>query len=144
MIMNTVLKSTEVRKHWGQFNDDVVRKGPQFVQRNRDEWAAMSKEQLKAAFQKCEFKAINFEEDDGSITAVIEDFGIVANGEDINEAVEELAEYLIEYAEEYFENFDQYFRAPNRREHFPFVMNVLVQDNIQGVKDLITCPVGKK
>lgn len=30
------LNATDVRKNWSQFNDDVVRVGPQFVKRNRD------------------------------------------------------------------------------------------------------------
>ncbi|WP_449354765.1 hypothetical protein ACUL41_19030 [Virgibacillus natechei] len=142
--MQSTHNATDVRKNWGQFNDDVVRKGPQFVQRNRDEWAALSKEQLHAAFNSFYFNANLFHEDDGSITLSIRDLGIIANGETEEEALAELAEFLIDYAEEYQEEFELYYRSPNRRDHFPFIMNVLIQDDIEGVKSLVKCQHGEK
>ncbi|WP_257988217.1 hypothetical protein [Bacillus sp. V33-4] len=144
MLVQGTLNATDVRRHWSQFNDDIVREGPRFVKRNRDEWVAISSEHLKAAFSAFTFEAELLYEDDGSVTATIKGFDLVENGETADEAIDLLTEELVEYANEYQDNFKSYFQAPNRHDHFPYIMNVLVQDNIEGVKSLIRCPVGEK
>lgn len=142
--MQGTLNATDVRRHWGQFNDDVVREGPRFVKRNRDEWVALSSEHLKAAFATFTFEAELFHEEDGTVTATLKNFDLVENGENEDEAIDLLAEELVEYAHEYQNNFKTYFQAPNRHDHFPYIMNVLAQDDTEGVKSLIRCLVGEK
>ena len=46
--MKTILKSTEVRKEWSRFIDDVTRDGPALVKRNRDLVAVLSLELLNS------------------------------------------------------------------------------------------------
>src|SRR5690625_2018347 len=133
MIMQS-LNATDVRKHWSQFNDDVIRMGPRFVKRNRDVWAALSSEHLKIAFSTFTFEAEFFYEKDGSVTASLKNFDLVENGETEEEAIDLLTDELIDYALEYQQNFNIYFQSPNRRGHFPFILNVLSQDNEEGVK----------
>ncbi|GAB2571738.1 hypothetical protein [Gracilibacillus alcaliphilus] len=83
-------------------------------------------------------------ESDGTITLSIRDFDIVANGETEEEAVTDLAEFLIDYAEDYLNDYSLYSRSPNRRSHLPFIMNIFLQDDVEGVKQLITCLHGEK
>lgn len=135
--MQGTLNATDVRRHWGQFNDDIVREGPRFVKRNRDEWAALSSEHLKVVLSTFSFEAEIVQEEDGSFTATLKGFDLVENGDTQEEALELLVEELIEYANEYQDNFKFYFQSPNRRNHFPYIMNVLVQDDTEGVKSLI-------
>ncbi|WP_133580105.1 hypothetical protein [Aureibacillus halotolerans] len=142
--MAGVLNATKVRENWGQFNDDIVRQGPQFVKRHRDSWAAFSAEHLKVAFAPFVFKATFTQEEDKSYTVTLDGFDLVENGTTREEAMELITEELIEYATEYQNEFNVFFNAPNRREHFPYVMNVLIQDNKKDVKDLIKCPVGER
>jgi len=142
--MKSILNATDVRRHWSQFNDDVIRKGPRFVKRNRDVWAALSTEHLKAVFADFTFEAELFYEEDGTVTAALKGFDLVENGGDAAEALDLLVSELIEYAYEYEENFSRYFHAPNRKNHFPYIMNVLVQDHVDDVKGLIKCQVGEK
>lgn len=144
MIMQGTLNATDVRRHWGQFNDDVIRVGPRFVKRNRDTWAALSFEHLKAAFATFTFEAELFHEEDGSVTSTLKGFDLVENGDNEDESIELLVEELIEYANEYQENFNTYFRSPNRHDQFPYIMNVLAQDDTEGVKLLIRCRVGER
>lgn len=141
--MQATLNATDVRKHWSQFNDDVVREGPRFVKRNRDEWAALSSDHLKEAFSHFNFEAQSYPEEDGTVTVALDNFEIVENGDTENEALELVVDELIEYANEYLDNFNLYFNSPNRRKHFPFVMNVLTQNNQDDVKDLVKCQVGE-
>src|SRR5690625_2501245 len=144
MIMQSVMNATDVRKNWGQFNDDVIRKGPQFVKRNRDEWAALSSEHLKAAFTNFRFHPTFHTEDDGTCTITIDEIDLVENGDTKEKALELMTEEIIEYANEYQENFNQYYHSPNRLPHFPYVLNVLAQEKKSDVRSLIECPVGEK
>lgn len=138
------LSATDVRRNWSQFNDDIVREGPQFVKRNRDEWVAMSTEQLKAAFSNFTFHAHLVQEDDGTITATLDQFDLVENGSSEKEVLEALTYELIEYSQEYMENFKLYFQSPNRKAHFPYILSVVAQDHPENVRQLITCQAGVK
>ncbi|WP_343783237.1 hypothetical protein [Alkalibacillus silvisoli] len=142
--MSEVLNATDVRKHWGQFNDDVVREGPKFVKRNRDYWAALSTEHLKIAFSNFTFEAEVMHEDDKTVTMSLNGFDIVENGDSVEETLDLLAEELIDYSNEYKDDFNKYFNAPDRRDQFPFIMNVLIQDGSEGVKSLIRCLPGER
>lgn len=143
MIMEAI-SATDVRRNWSQFNDDIVREGPQFVKRNRDEWVAMSSDQLKVAFSTFTFHAHFVQEADGSVTATLEQFDLVENGTSEREALELLTQELIEYAKEYMDNFKLYFHTPNRQAHFPYVLNVVAQDHPENVRQLIACQVGER
>ena len=133
----STINATDARKKWGQFNDDVVRKGPRFVKRSRDTWAALSVEHLEAALASITFKAILHHEEDSTVTATLDGFDIVENGDTKEEAIDLLADELMEYANEYQDNFNLYFHSPNRRDHFPYIMHVLAQEDIEEVKRLI-------
>jgi antitoxin YefM len=65
----------------------------------------------------------------------------VANAEDIDSLKKELANNLVEYAQEYIDEFHLYVNAPNRKEHFPFVIHVLIQPDIDAVIRLINAQV---
>jgi len=142
--MQAVLNATDVRKHWSQFNDDVVREGPRFVKRNRDQWAALSSDHLKEAFSQFTFDVMFLTEEDGTVTATIDNFDIVENGDNKEEALELVVDELIEYANEYQDNFNLYFNSPNSRKQFPYIMNILVQNDSEDVKGLVQCPAGEK
>ena len=135
--MKNTINATEVRKNWGQFNDDVIRSGPRFVKRNRDEWAALNANHLKIILNPFYFEAEIYTEDDGTTTISLKDFDLAENAETEELAMESLTEEVIEYAEEYHKNFEMYYNSPNRRRHFPYVVKVLSQDNKENVKELI-------
>ncbi|MCD2138742.1 hypothetical protein [Salinicoccus halitifaciens] len=138
------MKATDVRKHWSQFNDDVVHAGPRFVQRNRDEWVALNTDHLEVILEPFTFNAETFLEDDGSVTVSLREFDLVENGETEETALDLLTDELLEYAEDYMDNFNMYFNSPNRQSHFPYIMNILSQDNKESLRSLIRCQPGKR
>ena len=142
--MPITLNATDVRNNWSQFNDDVIRNGPRFVKRNRDTWAAISFEHIKEIFSIFTLEAEFIHEEDGTVTATLKGFDFVENGENQKEALDLLIDELVDYAFEYQKNFNLYFNSPNRHAHFPYVMNVLSQDDKEGIKALIQCRVGEK
>lgn len=78
------------------------------------------------------------------MTATLKHFDIVENGDTQAEALDLIVDALVEYANEYQENFNLYFDSPNRRDQFPYIMNVLAQENTEQAKGLIKCQVGEK
>ncbi|HBV96068.1 MAG TPA: hypothetical protein DEF36_03375 [Desulfotomaculum sp.] len=138
MLMQGVLNATDVRKEWGKFIDTVIHERPGIVKRNRDHFLALSIMQAKALLENYHFKARLIQEDDGSITATLENFDLAVNASDRYSARKALAEELIEYANEYFEQFPLYFNSTNRQSHFPYMLAVSLQENLDGVLGLIS------
>lgn len=136
------LNASEVRKNWGGFIDNTVRVKPQFVKRSRDSIVALSINNFRDILNSYTFTAALYKEDDGSITASLDQIDLAVNGVDKNDALHKLASDLHEYAVDYYQEFDVWFSAKNRRPHFPYVMNVLSQPNLEEVRRLITCRDG--
>lgn len=144
VIMQGVLDANSVYRDWGKFNDNIAKSKPQFVKSHHDEWAALSKDQLRSILETFVFTATVYTEDDGSKTVSLDDFGIVANEETFELAIREVAELLVDYAEEYFSDFELYSKSPNRKSHLPYIINVLIQDDLKEVAQLIKCRHSEK
>jgi hypothetical protein len=143
--MNDTISATDARKNWSKVIDTVVRKKPVFIKRNRDILTFLSLEQLDILLDSFRLRLSILPEDDGSITGVIEELDILANGASEEEVIELLTEDLIEYAEEYMENFDIYYHSSNRRVHFPYVYRVIAHEsNYEIVKDMFDIQIEGK
>ena len=137
------LNATEVRKDWGRFIDTLVREKPQFVKRSRDTIFAASLDTLIEIVKPYKFTAMLFKEEDGSITASLNEVDIAINGKSQDEVITNLAENLVEYAEEYYIDYNLYSASPNRKSHLPYILNVLIQKNTEKVRELIVCQAGE-
>jgi hypothetical protein len=131
------LNASDVRKEWGGFIDTVVRKKPQIIKRSRDYIFATNVEQFKMILNAYSFTAKLFKEDNESYTASLNEIDIVTNGKDINDALLNLAKDLKDYADDYYNEFEYWYSAPNRKAHLPYILNVLCQDSVEGVKGII-------
>ena len=135
--MREILSATDVRKDWSRFIDDVVRGKPCIFKRNRDSVLSLSIPQAKALLQNIDFRAYFIKEEDGTVTAGLDDIDLLVNRENEQAATQALAQELVDYTDDYFNNFQLYFQSPNRRPHFPYVLAVLLQDGADGVAELI-------
>lgn len=97
----------------------------------------LSLEQYRMVLSMYRFDIVYKEESDGSVTATVSGFDLVVNEADEQKAVEALIDDIICYSRDYVEKITLYFNAINRREHLPFVLNVLLQDDKNGVRSLI-------
>jgi hypothetical protein len=138
-----VVNATDVRKEWGSFIDSIVREKPKVIKRSRDYIFTASVDMLKEILKPYTFTAEIYKEDDGTVTVSLNEIDLVENASCEEEAVEKLANALVEYAKDYYNDFQYWFSAPNRKSHLPFVLHVLLQDSIEGVKGLIRCQRGK-
>ncbi|GMX65892.1 hypothetical protein Elgi_51630 [Paenibacillus elgii] len=132
--MQTLLNATEVRANFGGFIDSVVREKPQAVKRNRDVIMAFSKQQMKELLSAYEL-TFEYEQDENGVYAgsieQVED--IVADAETLEGLRFELARQLVEYAIDYEANYSRYYNSPNRHKHAPYVLRVILEDDIESV-----------
>ncbi|MBE1443655.1 hypothetical protein [Paenibacillus sp. OAS669] len=132
------LLATQVRANMGGFIDSVVREKPQAVRRNRDVIVAASLEQMKFFLQVYEFNFEYEQDEDGRYAGSIEEVDfIVADGETLEELRLELARHLIEYAKDYFSDYPRYTATPNTRNHAPYMLRVLLEDDVKSVASLL-------
>jgi predicted RNase H-like HicB family nuclease len=134
MNMQTVLNATDVRANFGGFIDTIVREKPQAIKRNRDVIMAFSKQQMKELLSVYEFTFEYEQDEDGRYAGSIEQIeDIVADSLTLDELRFELARHLVEYAIEYEDNYSRYYNTPNRHKHAPYILRVLLEDDIKAV-----------
>lgn len=135
--MQTVLNATDVRANFGGFIDTIVREKPQAIKRNRDVILAFSKQQMKELLSIYELTFEYEQDEDGRYAGSIEQIeDIVADGETIDELKIELARNLVEYAIDYENNYSRYYNTPNRHKHAPYVLRVLLENDIESVSQM--------
>ena len=50
--------------------------------------------------------------------------------------IEDVAIQVIDYSNDYYKNSAKYHNAANRKAHLPYVLNILTQEDFDGVKQL--------
>lgn len=126
--------ATEVRRNWSAFIDTVVHEArPVVVKRNRDLFAAMPLDLLRGVLESYQLTLTPQREADRSWTGAFEEIDLVGSAPSLAELKESLARDLIDYAQEYWQNFELYSRSPNRRDHLPYVLRVLLQPDVEHV-----------
>lgn len=132
--MQTILNATDVRANFGGFIDTIVREKPQAVKRNRDVIMAVSRQQMKELLSIYELTFEYEQDEDGRYAGSIEQIeDIVADGATLEELRNELARHLVEYAKDYEDNYLQFYNTPNRHKHAPYVLRVLLEDDVDAV-----------
>jgi len=89
------------------------------------------------------FTADKYVEEDGSITLGLVEIDLAENGKDEDEAIRKMAEGILEYAEDYYSFFDEWYHSTNRRSHLPYVVKVLILNDVDKIRELITCQPGE-
>lgn len=137
MIMKSVRNATEVRANFSEFIDSIVREKPQAFKRNRDVIMALSEQQMKEILSVYELTFEYEQDEDGRYAGSIEQIeDIVADADSLENLRTELARQLVEYAIDYEASYARYYNAPNRRNHAPYVLRVLLEDDIESVARL--------
>jgi antitoxin YefM len=137
------VNATDVRKDWGEFIDSIVREKPKVIKRSRDYIVAISLEMLREilVLEKMNIKILP--EDDGSVSAVIEELDLMANAQSEEQVIQELADDAVEYANDYYNDFSYWYSAPNRKKHLPYVLAILAREPQDVAKELFVCQAGK-
>jgi antitoxin YefM len=137
VIYMDMMQATNVRKNFSSVIDTAVRDRPVMFKRNRDYLMLLSNTQVLSLLREYTFKAQYIAEEDETITAVLDGFDLVVNAADQEQARNMLAVELVDYAKDYFDQFQLYYNSLNRKEHFPYILRVLLAEDLDEVKELI-------
>jgi antitoxin YefM len=137
VIFMDMMQATNVRKNFSSVIDTAVRDRPVMFKRNRDYLMLLSNTQVLSLLREYTFKAQYIAEEDETITAVLDGFDLVVNAADQEQARNMLAVELVDYAKDYFDQFQLYYNSLNRKEHFPYILRVLLAEDLDEVKELI-------
>lgn len=135
--------STDVRKDWGNFIDNVIRKKPMVVKRSRDYFMSISIPMVEELLKDIKFKVEEFIEDDTSYTLSLKDIDIAVNAATLDEALDLLLKDLKEYCLDYYEDLDYWHSAPNRKDHFSLVLKILISNSDDELKKEFICQAGQ-
>ena len=134
--------STDVRKEWSSTIDTVVRERPVFVQRTHDSIVMLNTYTLKNLFDDLKYDVSLYNESDGSVTCVIEQFDLVENVKRGQSAIDQIVAAIRDYADDFYNDFELWSKAPNRRAHIPYVLNIIASTDSE-LKEKIVCRDGK-
>ena len=136
------MNATDVRKAFSEVIDTAVRERPVFIRRTRDNLMLANLQFVEALISNCVFTAERYQEEDGSITLTLDQIDIAVNAPSEPEAITALASDLREYALDYYEHYPVWNISPNRKEHLPFIVKALIADDLNKIRDMITCRDG--
>lgn len=97
---------------------------------------------LMEEYDDCKFHVELSDEDDGSITAYVNELSLVENAKTKEELLPKVAESMKDYALDFYNDFNYWSKAPNRAPQIPYVLKLLVCDYERIVGDMI-CQGGK-
>ena len=132
------VNATDVRKTFSLFIDRAVREKPVFIRRTRDTLILAKLDFLNALVDNCVFTAERFVESDGSITLSLDQIDVIANAPTEAEAVAELAGDMREYAMDYYDHYSEWSVAPNRKDHLPYVIKLLIANDLLSIGRMIS------
>lgn len=134
-----VVSATEARKDWSYLLDMVIREKPQFIRHTRETVMMVDINLMRTLLEAYTFTATRCIEEDNSVTLSLNEIDLVENGATVNEARQKLAEAIKEYAEDYYNEFHYWSAASNRKHHIPYVLKVLISEDINEIGDSIQC-----
>jgi hypothetical protein len=133
--MEYAIPMSEMRKRPGAFFDQVIRERPAVVTRHRDAIFALSESHFFELVKHLTL-TLQIDQEDGIYAVDIPELELLAWGENLDQVKENLADQVISYTKDYLDRFHLFFHAPNRKDHFPYVLRVLLCENKQQVMEL--------
>lgn len=131
------MNASEVRREFSSFIDKVIREKPVAFKRNRDVVLSVSREQMVVLLESFRFKAVFEEAESGCIIATLHGFDLIIEAFSKEAAIQQLSFELIDYANDYINDFNLYHNSINRKGHFPYVLKVLLAENVEEVTGFI-------
>lgn len=135
------LTITEFRRSIGPtFTDAVQRHRPVRIDRGaRESGVLLGDEEVLALVANRNFHPEVFQEGK-EVSIWLPEFALYGRGPSFAEAREDLLEEVREYVEEYLGEVELYSRAPNRTDHFPFVIRAWLADASGELADVLFAP----
>jgi len=137
-----VINATKARNEWSSVIESVIREKPAFIKKTRDYLFLSDMDVLLKILSAYTFHAKIMTEDDGSITLSLNEISLTENAPNLPEAVSALSRAILEYSEDYYNDFTYWSRGSGNL-HIPYVLKVLILNDIDKIGELIKCRHGK-
>ena len=135
--------ATDVRKEWSLFFDQAVREKPVFIKRTRDNAVLSDISFINLLLDMYRFECTKHLEEDGTVTLSTDVMDIVENANTEDEAKAKVAQSILDYAEDFYAEYELWSKAPNRKNHIPYVFKALLLNDTSKIGDLILCRTGE-
>lgn len=116
---------------WNELQPTIIKR------KQTEEVLMLRKDQLQDILSVYNITPQILPETDGSITMVIEGLDIAVNGPTKDVAINALIEDLKIYAEDYQSNLQLFLHAPERKEHFPYMLKLWMCSSDEDIKALL-------
>ena len=136
------LNATQIRNEWSTVVDSVVREKPVIFKRTRDRMVLSDISFINELLTAYVFNVRLFTEDNGTITASLDEIDIVENGITELDAKKKLAESLKEYSEDYYNDFTFWSRG-DRKSHIPYIFKTLLLGDTDKIGGEFVCRHGE-
>lgn len=143
----TELQFSEARRDLSALYDVVSHSlKPALIRRRRteEEVLLLRRDLARQLLRSFSLKLDVVYEKDGSVTLALDQLDLVVNGSTLEEAVNDLVRELKLYCQDYLERMPLFINAPNRRDHFPYILRIALCENDAEIRDLLElpCPQG--
>lgn len=136
--------ATEARKDFSSMLDKAVFDRPQFIQRTKDHILVIGEGLFEQTLANNNLHIHIKKADDGNYIARPEEIeDLISTGKSREDAIDDMCQSLLDYAKEYYNEFGLYSRAPNRKQHLPYVMRILTLATPERIKEMLVCQDGE-
>lgn len=125
------MSASDVRNHWSEVLRRTVNgRQPVAIERaGVDRAVLIGAEELDRLLVSHEFNPEVFFEEE-AVSVWLPELALYGRGQNFNEAQEDLVREVLDYVDEYVNEAHLYLRAPNRADHYPYVMKAFVSDTL--------------
>ena len=138
IVMNTAQTGSE----WDSVVNSAAFDKPQFIKRTQDYMFLSDIGVIETLLSVYAFHAEFFPENDGTVTASLDEIDLVENGANEHDALQKLAGAILEYSKDYYGDYSYWARG-ERKAHLPYVIKSLILNNAQKIGGLIKCRHGR-
>jgi len=136
------INATQVRNEWSNIMDSVIREKPVMIKRTRDRMILSDINFLDVLLTAYTFHVNFLLEENGTVTASLDELDLVENGITEHEARRKLAESVLEYSEDFYDDF-KYWARGDRKSHIPYVFKALILNDAEKIGGLFKCRHGE-
>lgn len=137
------MSATDVRKHWSEVSESVIREKPKFIKKTRDYMILSNTDFIGTLLSGYSFSANKHIEKDGSVTLSLNEIPLVENAPTEKEAIDILSSSILEYATDFYNEFNMWASAPNKKAEIPYVFKALILDDAKKIGECIKCRAGE-
>lgn len=136
--MTRTISSTHARRRWSELFDRALHdRWPVLIERGgRERGLLIGADELERLLGSFDFHPEAFFEP-AAVSIWLPELSLFGRGESFADAQADLVDEVREYVDEYVADAPLYLRAPNRADHFPYVLRAFVADSAGRLEEVL-------